>query len=86
MKYNLKERFPKSLSLLGLNYGFTQNQFIAIMTLQRSDKIKKLAYEEWQREQDPIYDNSNWRYYLSYVCMDNNENLDNHYKYLLNRN
>lgn len=80
---NLKERFPLSLKLLGLNYGFTHNQFIAVMTLHRSEQIIKLAHKEWENEQDTTFDNSNWRWYLSYVSMKNEATFE-HFNWLLN--
>lgn len=79
MTLSLKDRFPQSLKLLGLNYGFSQKQFNAIMVLQRSDELRELAHQEWLNEQNPLYDDSNWRWYLSYVSMKNEPSVDLHY-------
>ena len=74
--------FPKSLSLLGLNKGFTSKQFSMMMELERSDEIRKLAQQEWEAEQDPQYDNTfNYRWYLSYVSMKNEHTKDLEYRY-----
>ena len=79
MTLSLKDRFPQSLKLLGLNYGFSQKQFNAIMVLQRSDELRELAHQEWLNEQNPFYDDSNWRWYLSYVSMKNEYTTDLYY-------
>lgn len=65
------DRFPRALSMIGLSFGFTQTQFNEIMKLERSDYVRELAYQEWLQEQDPRYDNDNWRWHLSYVSMQN---------------
>ena len=70
------DRFPRALALIGLNPGFTQTQFNEIMQLERSNYVRELAYQEWLQEQDPRYDNDNWRWYLSYVSMENKFTVD----------
>ena len=82
---NLKERFPLSLKLLGLNYGFTHNQFIAAMSLHRSEQIINLAHKEWESEQNSSFDTSNLRWYLSHVSMKNEATFE-HFNWLLNNN
>tara|TARA_B100000886_G_scaffold134591_1_gene90827 strand:- start:1462 stop:1725 length:264 start_codon:yes stop_codon:yes gene_type:complete len=76
---SLKERFPESLRRLGLNYGFTDLEFRVAMSFLRSDELRQLAHREWESEQDPLYDNSNWRWYLSYVSMKNEYTTDLYY-------
>ena len=76
---SLKERFPESLTRLGLNYGFTDLEFRVAMSFLRSDELRQLAHREWESEQDPLYDNSNWRWYLSYVSMKNEYTTDLYY-------
>jgi hypothetical protein len=61
--------FPKSLSMLGLKSGFTHNEFLHTMTMERSDSLRQLAHQEWEAQSDPKYDNYNWRWHLSYVSM-----------------
>ena len=78
-----KRQFPKSLSMLGLEPGFTNQQFEQIMCFERSDQLRKLAHQEWENEQKPEYDNSNWRWHLSYVSMNNDCN--DHYKYIIKK-
>lgn len=70
------DRFPRALALLGLSPGFTQRQFNEITQLERSDYIRELAHQEWSQEQDPKYDDANWRWHLSYVSMTNEINVD----------
>jgi hypothetical protein len=74
--YNRMDRFPRSLALIGLCPGFTQRQFNEIMQLERSDYIRELAHQEWSQEQDPRYDNANWRWHLSYVSTKNESTVD----------
>ena len=76
------ERFPKSLRMIGLEPGFTNQQFNAAMTLLRSEDLRKLAHEEWKQEQSEEYDNQNYRWYLSYVSSSNEVNTE--FKYMCN--
>ena len=62
-------QFPRSLGLIGLNPKFTHKQFIAAMSLERSDAIRELAYNEWLFLQDDKYEAHPYRWYLSYVQM-----------------
>lgn len=76
-------RLPKSLALLGLSFGFSNDQFNEIMCLERSDELRELAYKEWESEQAPEYDNVlNYRWYLSYVSMKNEYTQD--FNYIVN--
>ena len=73
--------FPRSLALLGLNPGFTHEQFCSIMEFYRSDEIRELAHQEWLGLQGPEHDNSCYRWYLSYVSMKNEHTIDLGYSY-----
>jgi len=69
--------FPSSLALLGLSPGFTPVQFKAAMIPERSDWVRNKAHQEWLEEQVPEKDNiSNYRWYLSYVSMNNEYTSD----------
>ena len=61
--------FPRSLLQIGLNQGFTHEQFCTIMEFERSDELRELAHQEWLDLQSPEYDNSIYRWYLSYASM-----------------
>ena len=82
----LEERFPVSLKRLGLSYGFSMKEFRVAMSFLRSDELRQLAHQEWESEQDPSYDNSNWRWYLSYVSMTNESTVDIYYHLKLKNN
>ena len=60
-------RFPQSMQLCGLNPNFTRDEWNIVMSFPRSVEIRELAYREWLVEQNPLYDNSSWRWYLSYL-------------------
>ena len=77
---NRNNRFPKSLSILGLTPGFTHKQFCIVMDFERSDDLRMLAHSEWESEQKLEYDHSNWRWELSYVSMKNEYTIDFNYK------
>ena len=64
---NANNRFPQSMRMCGLNPNFTRQQWDIVMSLPRSTNIRELAYQEWLAEQDPLYENSPWRWYLSYL-------------------
>ena len=59
--------FPRSMQLCGLRPQFTQNEWDIVMSIPRSSEVRALAYQEWLTEQDPQYENSSWRWYLSYL-------------------
>ena len=59
--------FPRSMQLCGLSPQFTQKEWDVVMSIPRSQEIRNLAYQEWLALQDPIHDNSPWRWYLSYL-------------------
>jgi len=61
--------FPSSLAAIGLNPGFTAKQFCHIMKFERSDYIRELAHQEWLNIQGEEYENSPYRWYLSYASM-----------------
>ena len=61
--------FPRCLSLLGLSPGFTQREFLEVMSMERSDEVRQLAHQEWESQQGPEFDRHNWRWHLSYVSM-----------------
>jgi hypothetical protein len=82
----LKDRFPISLKRLGLSYGFSDKEFRVAMSFLRSDELRELAHKEWESEQDPLYDNCNWRWYLSYVSMKNKFTVDLYYHLKLENN
>ena len=65
--------FPSSLSLFGLQPGFTHKQFTELYnTLIRSDELRELAHKEWLQIQEPEYDHrQNMRWYLSYLASPN---------------
>ena len=60
-------RFPESMRMVGLQPGFSREQWSVVMSIPRSREIRDLAYQEWLAEQDPQYENSIWRWYLSYL-------------------
>ena len=64
---NTHVRFPQSMRLCGLNPDFTQEEWNRVMSFPRSNEIRELAYREWEAEQNPLYENSLWRWYLSYL-------------------
>ena len=59
--------FPRSMQLCGLSPQFTQKEWDVVMSIPRSQEIRSLAYQEWLALQDPIHDNSQCRWYLSYL-------------------
>ena len=67
MSFNLP--FPRSLSLLGLSSGFTQREFLEVLTMERSDELRNLAHQEWESQQDDKYNSNNWRWHLSYISI-----------------
>ena len=60
-------RFPESMRMVGLQPGFSREQWSVVMSIPRTREIRDLAYQEWLAEQDPMYENSIWRWYLSYL-------------------
>tara|TARA_B100001142_G_scaffold321857_1_gene369200 strand:- start:1191 stop:1457 length:267 start_codon:yes stop_codon:yes gene_type:complete len=74
-------RFPRSLAAIGLNPGFTHQQFCFMMELERSDYIRELAHQEWLNIQGEEYENSPYRWYLSYVSMKSEYTRDMVYPY-----
>lgn len=68
MLYNMSHvRYPESMRMAGLEPGFSQQQWDIVMSIPRSSEVRALAYEEWLAEQDPQYENSSFRWYLSYL-------------------
>ena len=61
---------------MGLSPGFTSKQFSHALSIERSEELRKLAHEEWESQQSPIYDNNNHRWYLSYASMENRYTRD----------
>ena len=61
--------FPRSLAAIGLSPGFTHEQFCCMMEFERSDEIRQLAHQEWSNLQGEEYENSPYRWYLSYASM-----------------
>jgi hypothetical protein len=60
-------RFPQSMTQVGLQPNFTREEWDIVMSIPRSREIRDLAYQEWLAEQSPEYENSIWRWYLSYL-------------------
>ena len=84
MALNTRSQFPKSLTMIGLSPGFTSHEFNGAMMFDRSQSIRNLAFQEWQEYQKPEYENSSYRWYLSYVMGDNSANKE--FEYMFNRN
>ena len=63
----VNERFPNSMHIVGLEPGFTIDEWKLVMSVARSPNIRAMAYQEWLNEQDEKYDFGNWRWYLSYL-------------------
>ena len=63
--------FPLSMRLVGLEPGFTHQQWEQVMLKKDRHEIDiqilYLAYQEWEDEQSPELDDSPWRWYLSYL-------------------
>ena len=76
-----ENRFPRSLAAIGLNPGFTHEQFCCMMELERSDEIRELAHQEWLNIQGEEHDNSSYRWYLSYASMKSEYTRDMGYAY-----
>jgi hypothetical protein len=55
------------MHLVGLQPGFSREQWSVVMSIPRTREIRDLAYQEWLAEQDPMYENSSLRWYLSYL-------------------
>ena len=62
---------PLSMRLVGLEPGFTHQQWEQVMERKNRHvinvQILYLAYQEWENEQSPQLDGSPWRWYLSYL-------------------
>ena len=62
---------PLSMRLVGLEPGFTHQQWEQVMERKNRNEINLqilyLAYQEWENEQSPQLDGSPWRWYLSYL-------------------
>ena len=62
---------PLSMRLVGLEPGFTHQQWEQVMEKKNRHEINVqilyLAYQEWENEQSPQLDGSPWRWYLSYL-------------------
>jgi len=63
----VNERFPHSMRIVGLEPGFTIDEWKHVMSVARSLNTRAIAYQEWLEEQDEQYDLGNWRWYLSYL-------------------
>lgn len=63
--------FPLSMRLVGLESGFTHQEWKQVMLKKDRHEIDiqilHLAYQEWEDEQSPELDDSPWRWYLSYL-------------------
>lgn len=73
--------FPRSLAAIGLSPGFTHEQFCCMMEFERSDEIRQLAHQEWSNLQGEEYENSPYRWYLSYASMKTQYTKDMGYAY-----
>ena len=78
---SINQSFPRALAAIGLNPGFTHEQFCYLMELERSDETCQLAHQEWLGLQGEEYDNSPYRWYLSYVSIKSEFTRDMAYAY-----
>ena len=75
------QTFPRALAAIGLQPGFTNEQFYYLMELERSDETCQLAHQEWLGLQGEEYNNSPYRWYLSYVYIKSEFTRDMAYAY-----